>query len=58
MRAMPFGRAGVGHRLDDLILGRQQRCAALGLGPHRAKGIEPLLPRLFLYNLPPTGRRM
>ena len=23
MRAMPFGRARVGHRLDDLVLGRQ-----------------------------------
>ena len=35
MRTMPFGRAGVGHRLDDLVLGGQHCRAPLGLRAHR-----------------------
>ena len=46
MRAMPFGRARVRHRLHDLILRRQRRGAALGLRAHRAEGIEPIAARL------------
>ena len=46
MRAMPLGRARVGHRLDDLILGRQKSRAALGLGAHGAKLLQPNLPRI------------
>ena len=41
MRAMPFRRTGIGHRLHDLILRAQQRGAAFGLGPHGAEGIAP-----------------
>ncbi len=46
MRAVPFGRARVGHRLNDLVLGRKQSRAAFRLGAHRAKGIEPVLSRI------------
>ena len=46
VRPMPFGRAGVRHRLDDLILGRQQRRAPLGLAAHRLKGIQPTMARI------------
>ena len=31
VRAMPFGRAGVGYRLHDLVLGQQMRGALFGL---------------------------
>ena len=31
MRAMPFGRAGIGHRLHHLVLGAERRGAAFGL---------------------------
>ena len=41
MRAMPLDRAGVGHRLDDLVLGRERRRAALGLRAHGAERVAP-----------------
>ncbi len=41
MRAMPLGRAGVGHRLHDLVLGRQMRGAAFRLRAHAAEGVAP-----------------
>ena len=55
MRAMPFGRARVGHRLNDLVLGRQQRRAAFGLGAHRAKGLEPVVARVSVRTVPPAA---
>jgi len=33
MRAMPFGRADIGHRLDGLVFGRESRRERLGSGP-------------------------
>ena len=44
--AMPFGRAGVGHRLHDLVFGRQMRGARFGLRPHPAEGVAPVGARL------------
>ena len=41
MRAMPFRRTGIGHRLHDLILRAQQRGAAFGLGPNGTESIAP-----------------
>ena len=41
MRAMPFGRRGIGHRLHDLVLGRQMRGARFGFRAHAAKGFAP-----------------
>src|SRR5262249_8131960 len=41
MRAMPFGRTGVRHRLDCLVLRRQRRRAALGLASYAAEGFDP-----------------
>jgi hypothetical protein len=46
VRPVPFGGAGVGHRLHDLILGAERRRARLGLGAHRAKGLVPSAPRI------------
>ena len=39
--AMPFRRTGVGHRLNDLVLGTERRRPAFGFGAHRTKGLEP-----------------
>jgi hypothetical protein len=41
MRAMPFGRTGIGHRLHHLVLGAQKPGATFGFRAHRAKGIAP-----------------
>ena len=41
MRAVPFGRAGIGHRLHHLILRCEQRGAAFGFRSDRAEGITP-----------------
>ena len=41
MRAMPFGRARIGHRLHHLILRAERRRAALGFRAHGAEGIAP-----------------
>src|SRR5439155_6459365 len=41
VRAMPFGRAGVRHRLHQLVLGAQGSGAMLGLRAHGAEGIAP-----------------
>ena len=41
VRAVPFGRRGVGHRLDDLVLGRQRRGALFRLRAHATKGVAP-----------------
>src|SRR5262244_373650 len=46
MRAVPLGRAGIGHRLHHLILGAQGRGAALRFRAHRAKRITPSGPRI------------
>jgi hypothetical protein len=43
---MPFGRARVRHRLDDLVLNGQQRRAPLGLAAHRLEGIQPNMARI------------
>src|ERR1041385_3706479 len=43
MRAMPFDRARVRHRLDRLILRRERRSTPLGLGAHAAEGFEKTL---------------
>src|SRR5215210_5660266 len=45
--AVPLGRARVRHGLDDLVLRRERRRAALGLVPDRAKGGEPRCATLF-----------
>ena len=42
MGAMPFRRARIRHRLDDLVLRRQRRRAALRLAADGAKRCEPL----------------
>jgi hypothetical protein len=39
VRQMPFCRAGIGHRLDRLILGRQIGRQRFALAPY---GLEPL----------------
>ena len=41
MGAMPFRRAGVGHRLHHLVFGRKRRGAALGFATHSGKGVAP-----------------
>ena len=41
MRAVPFRRTGVGHRLHDLVLGRKRRGAPLGLIANRDEGVAP-----------------
>ena len=43
MGAVPFRRAGVRHRLDQLILGRQGGGAALGLVTDREEGFHQFL---------------
>ncbi len=47
VRAVPFRRTGVGHRLHDLVLGRQMRRARFGLGAHPAEGVAPVGARLI-----------
>ncbi len=56
MRAMPFGRAGIGHRLHDLVLGRQMRGALFRLRPHAAEGLEPDGTRFIQGTLEPVRR--
>ncbi len=46
VRAMPFRRACLGHRLHDLVFGGQWRRAAFGLGAHGAKRLKPEQPRV------------
>ena len=41
VRAMPFRRTRVRHRLDDLIFRRKRRGAALGLVAYAAEGLNP-----------------
>ena len=41
VRAVPFGRAGVGHRLDDLVLVAERRGAPFGLAAHLAESLDP-----------------
>ena len=41
MRAVPFGRARIGHRLHDLILGGERGRTTFGFGAHAAKRLEP-----------------
>jgi len=41
VRAMPFGRARIRHRLHYLVLGAQGSGATLGLRAHPAEGIAP-----------------
>ncbi len=41
--AVPFGRAGIRHRLDQLILGRQGGGPALGLVADGQKGLHQIL---------------
>ena len=43
MGAMPFGRAGVRHRLDELVLGAQGRGPALGLAADGQIGFHQIL---------------
>jgi hypothetical protein len=43
MRAMPFGRAGVRHRLDQLVLRAQGRGPALGLAADSQIGFHQIL---------------
>ena len=43
MGAMPFGRAGVRHRLDQLILGAQGGGPAFGLAPDGQIGLYQIL---------------
>ena len=44
VRQMPFRRAGVGHRLDRLVLGRQIGGQRLGVLPHGFEPVECDLP--------------
>ena len=46
MRAVPLGRARIGHRLHHLILGAQGRGAAFRFRAHRAERIAPGDPRI------------
>src|SRR5215510_7149980 len=46
MRAVPLGRACIGHRLHQLILGAQGRGAALRFRAHGAERIAPNDPRI------------
>src|SRR5262245_5948971 len=46
MGAMPFDRAGVRHRLYELVLRRQRRGAPLGFRPHRPICVKPCAPWL------------
>ena len=46
MRAVPFGRARIGHRLHHLVLGGERRGAAFGFRAHGAKGVPPYEPRI------------
>jgi hypothetical protein len=39
VREMPLGRAGIGHRLDALVFGRERRGAGQALGAHVAEGV-------------------
>ena len=41
VRAMPLGRAGIGHRLHLLVLGGKRRGAALGFRAHGEEGVAP-----------------
>jgi len=41
MRAVPLGRACIRHRLDDLVFGRQMRCAPFRFRAHAMKCIKP-----------------
>ena len=43
MGAVPFGRTGVRHRLDQLVLGTQGSGPALGLVPDRQIGFHQIL---------------
>ena len=43
MGAMPFGRTGVRHGLDRLVLGAQRRGPALGLATDRQIGFHQIL---------------
>ncbi len=57
VRAMPLDRARVGHGLDDLVLGRERRGAALGLGAHGAKRVAPASTELVGLRSGEGGRR-
>ena len=46
MRAVPFRRTGVGHRLHHLILGGKRRGAPLGLIANRDEGVAPEAARI------------
>ena len=46
MRPMPFGRTGVRHRLDDLILVGKRRRAPLGFAAHLPEGLDPGAPHI------------
>ena len=41
VRAVPFGRAGIGHRLDALVFRREACGEAFGVVAHGAEGCEP-----------------
>ena len=41
MRAMPLGRAGIGHRLHHLVLGGERCCAAFGFRANDAESVPP-----------------
>jgi hypothetical protein len=46
MRPVPLGRARIGHRLHQLVLGAQRRGAALGLRAHGAEAVAPCRPSI------------
>jgi hypothetical protein len=46
MRAMPFGRTGVRHRLHHLVLGAERAGAVFGFRAHGTKGVPPQDPRV------------
>src|SRR3954471_16497029 len=43
VRAVPFCRTRIRHRLDGLILGQERGSTALGFGAHAAEGFEQAL---------------
>jgi hypothetical protein len=50
MRAVPFGRTGIGHRLHHLIFGTKRRGAAFGFRANAAKRLESTASHIIGYN--------
>src|ERR1700704_701392 len=53
--AMPLGRAGIGHRLNNLVFRIQRRGTTLRLAADRVKGLRPHCPRIVSGRGPGTA---